>query len=142
MMEPLAYPIRRDALQARDPTQPHAGLPRDAARRARAWSSLAAAVLLAGCATPPPPSPPPATYHRPIVSPWAAKHAMMKWTEADVRACFGAPRDSDMVASWPRYRFQRGGCTEHVMFKNGKVHSVEGYGFEQECRWVVDACQK
>ncbi len=67
---------------------------------------------------------------------------MLKWTEADVRACFGAPKDSDLVAGWSRYRYKRDDCTAYIMFKDGKVHSVEGYGSEQECWRVVGACKK
>jgi len=79
---------------------------------------------------------------RPIVSPEAAKDAILKWTEADVRTCFGSPKDSDVVAGWPRYRYIRDKCTAYIMFKDGKVHSVEGNGSEPECWRVVEACQK
>jgi hypothetical protein len=78
----------------------------------------------------------------PIVSPETAKNAMLKWTEADVRTCFGAPKDTDVVAGWQRHRFQRDACTAYVMFKDGNVHSVEGYGSEPECRRVVEICKK
>ena len=76
------------------------------------------------------------------VSPGAAKQAMMRWTEADVRACFGSPKDNDLVAGLPRYRFKREDCTTYVIFKDGKVLSIEGYGSESECWKVVLACTK
>jgi len=87
-------------------------------------------------------SPEPTPPARATVSPRAAKDAMLKWTEADVRTCFGAPKDSDLVAGWPRYRYKRDDCTAYIMFRDGKVHSVEGYGSEQECWRVVEACKK
>jgi hypothetical protein len=83
-------------------------------------------------------SPPPGPTSPP---PGAAKTTLLTWTEADVRTCFGAPKDSDVVAGWPRYRFKRGACTAYIMFHDGKVHSVEGYGSEPECWRVVEACK-
>jgi len=78
----------------------------------------------------------------PSVSIQAAKDALLKWTEADVRTCFGAPLDSELIAGLPRYRFKRGDCTTYIMFMDGKVHSVEGYSFGPECRRVVESCRK
>lgn len=137
-MEPLAHPPQRMAPRAvaasRTRTAPSIGL----RRRASPWSSLLLTAFLAGCAGQPPPAP---SVSWPYIVPTAAaKQEMSRWTEQQVRACFGEPLDSDVVAGVPRYRFQRGACTEFVMFKDGKVHSVEGYGAEQECWWVVDAC--
>jgi hypothetical protein len=104
------------------------------------WPTLAVAATLVACAPHPTTQQPSARvpYMVPID---AVKQEMASWTEQQVRACFGSPLDSDVVAGVPRYRFQRGACTEHVMFKDGKVLSVEGYGAEQECWWVVDACE-
>lgn len=76
------------------------------------------------------------------VPPESAKQAMMKWSEADVRGCFGPPKDSDVIAGLTRYRFVRESCTSYIMFKDGKVASVEGYGSEPECWQVVQACRK
>jgi len=72
----------------------------------------------------------------------AAKNAMLDWTESDVNACFGAPTGRDLVAGLTRYFYSRGDCKPGFIFRNGKVHSVEGYGSEQECWWVMDACEK
>jgi hypothetical protein len=103
---------------------------------------FAVAALLAACTAAPAPTPQqskPVPYFVPID---AAKQEMSGWTEQQVRACLGAPLDSDVVAGLPRYRFQRGSCTEHVIFKDGKVLSVEGYGDVQACWWVVNACEE
>jgi hypothetical protein len=84
----------------------------------------------------------PSDLESPSVSIQAAKEALLKWTETDVRACFGAPLDNDLIAGLPRYRFKRGDCTTYIMFMGGKVHSVEGYSFGPECRDLVEACKK
>ena len=78
----------------------------------------------------------------PSVSIQAAKEALSKWTEAEVRSCFGPPLDSELIAGLPRYRFKRGDCTTYIMFMDGSVHSVEGYSFGPECRQVVETCKK
>jgi hypothetical protein len=72
----------------------------------------------------------------------AAKNALLTWTEADVRTCFGAPKDNDVVAGWPRYRFKRDDCNAKIMFKDGKVFSVDNYGFGPECWPVIETCKK
>jgi hypothetical protein len=77
-----------------------------------------------------------------LVPPDAAKNAMLDWTEIDVNACFGASTGSNAVAGLTRYFYSRGDCKPGFIFRNGKVHSVEGYGSEQECWWVMDACEK
>jgi hypothetical protein len=78
----------------------------------------------------------------PIVPVNAAHDEIMSWSKDDVLACFGPAKDSDVVAGWPRYWFQRGDCQEWIMFDGDKVHAVQGYGAEQECWWVAKACKK
>jgi hypothetical protein len=104
---------------------------------------LALAVMaLAACTPRPAATPQPPTTSRPYLLPLTAvREELLTWTEPEVRACFGAPLDSDVVAGLPRYRFVRGACTAAIMFVDGKVHSVEGYGLQQECWWVIDACE-
>lgn len=70
----------------------------------------------------------------------AAKNEIMTWSKDQVFACFGPPKDSDQVAGWPRYWFQRDQCSEWIMFNGEMVHAVQGYGAEQECWWVVNEC--
>jgi hypothetical protein len=101
---------------------------------------FALAAMLAACTAAPAPQPP--TTSRPYLLPLTAvREELLTWTEPEVRSCFGAPLDNDVVAGLPRYRFVRGDCTAAIMFVDGKVHSVEGYGLQQECWWVIDACE-
>jgi hypothetical protein len=72
----------------------------------------------------------------------AAKSAMLDWTESEANACLGPPRGSDQVAGLTRYLYSRDGCQIQLIFRNGKVYSAEGYGSEQECWWVADACDR
>ncbi len=72
----------------------------------------------------------------------AARNRMREWTESDVNACFGAGTRIDTVAGLVRYSYALGNCKPYFIFRNGKVHSVEGYGSEQECWWVADACER
>jgi len=68
---------------------------------------------------------------------------MLDWSEKDVDACFGAAKDSDMIAGIPRYFHERGSCKLWFTFKDGKVHSVENLFTDmQTCWWVVDACER
>jgi hypothetical protein len=108
----------------------------------KAWAILGLAAMVTACTPQPAPTPPPSSTTRPYLLPTiAVKEELMTWTEPQVRSCFGQPLDSDVVAGQPRYRFQRGACTALMMSTDGKVHSVEGYGKEQECWWVIDACE-
>jgi hypothetical protein len=114
----------------------------------------ATALLLAACspsAVPPSPSAPalspqrPAGPAAPTVRPYtvpvyAASNELLGWSEQDVLACFGPSVAQDQIGGLPRHMFRRDACTEWIMFRDGQVHSVEGYGAEQECWWVVDAC--
>jgi hypothetical protein len=110
------------------------------------YTTFGLAAMLVACAPQPPaqqqPAPQQPSARVPYIVPvMATRQEFSSWTEQRVRACFGAPLDSDAVAGSLRYRFQRGACTENFTFQDGKVFSVEGYGAEQECWWVVDACE-
>lgn len=104
----------------------------------KSWKPVCLLLILAGCTQQTPPA-----LVRPYLVPIdAAKKVMLDWTEKDVNACFGAAKDSDMIAGIPRYFHERGGCKLYFMFKDGNVHSVEGYGDVQTCWWVADACER
>ena len=65
----------------------------------------------------------------------------MTWTRSEVEACLGEPKDNDIVAGWTRYWYKQERCSEWMMYRaDGKVHAVQGYGAEPECRRVVNNC--
>jgi hypothetical protein len=80
----------------------------------------------------------------PYIAPaWAAKQAMLTWTEDDVLACFGRAKGSDTIAGWQRVLHERGECKVHFQFKDGHVHAAEGvWGTEQACWWTDEACER
>lgn len=78
-----------------------------------------------------------------IAPPWAAKQAMLNWTEDDVLACFGQATGSDTIAGWRRFLHERQGCRVYFQFEDGNVHAAEGmWGTEQACWWTVEACDR
>ena len=102
------------------------------------WVCIGIALIVAGCA----PERTPTVGRLYLVPVDAAKAAMMEWNEKEVNACFGPAKASDAVGGWPRQFYTRGECNLYFMFRDGKVHSVEGYGSEQECWWLMDACER
>jgi len=84
-------------------------------------------------------SPMPRSYVVPID---AAENALKEWGQSDVKACFGEPKEEDMVGGWPREYYARSACKLYFMFRDGRVHSVEGYGNVQECWWLMDAYER
>lgn len=104
----------------------------------KSWACIGVALIAAGCASQRTP-----VVGRPYLVPIdAAKAAMLDWSEKEVNACFGSAKDSDTVGGWPRYFHERGACKFQFMFRDGNVHSVEGYGNVQECWWLMDACER
>lgn len=103
-----------------------------------ALRALVPVALLAGCAQQP------TARAMPYIAPaWAAKQAMLTWTEDDVLACFGRAKGSDTIAGWQRVLHERGECKVHFQFKDGHVHAAEGvWGTEQACWWTVEACER
>jgi hypothetical protein len=110
--------------------------------RMRFLALIVVAALIAACTPEVTPAAKPLVLRPYIVPPSATKAALLDWSERAVNACFGQPVASDIIAGVPRHFYRRDRCAQYFIFKDGKVLSVEGYGAEEECWWVAEACER